>query len=81
MGAAGNTIGGHQLHLASSHESTLGENREGGSKGVVQKHSCTAQGGWESWKLTEYSHVQVVQFGADEWVREGEELNQRLQHI
>ena len=36
MGAAGNTIGGHQLHLASSHESTLGENREGGSKGVVQ---------------------------------------------
>lgn len=77
MGAAGNTIGGHQLHPASSCELTLG----GGNKGVLHKHSYTVQGGWELWKLTEYSHVQVIQFGADEWVREGEELNQRLQHI
>lgn len=59
-----------------------GEPKGRENKGVVQKHCCTAQGrSWESWKLTEYSHVQVVQFGADEWVREGEELNQRLQHI
>lgn len=64
MAAAGNTIGGHSLHLVSSRESTLGgaerkeERRVQHRVGAIEESSSAQHGiNGESWELTEYSHV------------------------